>query len=347
MSKGRTVHARRDPIRISDLSFMHGDAKLKGRLWSPTTTGRHPAVLLIGGTGKNLRDDFRIYPYLLVKEGYVVLAFDKEGFGESGGDRTMDEEGIDALAQQNEAGVQALRQLGNVDPQRVGVLGISHGAWVAVRLARKDRLAFVIAIVGGGVPVWKATLHEVHQRLIKTQDPAAVQAGDAFMVKVFDALRSGDADALPKLINGSKDETWFNQTPVAPFIGAPDEFIVSIGKQRWANELSYDPKEDLRDMHIPLLAIEGERDESTPPEQNLAALSATSQPAATVVMLPGANHHQAIDDDESLRYSPRLEPAFTTWVHNLAKSREFSRKQKRAIIGAVVQAGVPKTSASY
>ena len=320
--QGGTVHARRDPIRIADLSFMHGGVKLQGRLWSPTTAGTHPAVLLIGGTGKNLRDDFRIYPYLLVKAGYVVLAFDKEGVGDSEGDRSHDEEGIDALAEQNLAGVQALRRLDNVDPGQVGLLGISHGAWVAVRAAHQDpQVAFVIAIVGGGVPLADATLFEVHQRLQKSQGPGAVQAGDAFMSQVFGALRAGHAEALPKLIDGAKDQVWFKQTPLAPFVGAPDEVIISIGKQRWADELAYDPKQDLQGLRIPLLAIEGSRDEVVPPEQNLAAFAAAAPGRVTTLMLPGANHGQAFNDGSPLHYSPQLQPSFMAWLRTRDSNR--------------------------
>jgi len=316
--RGSTVRATRDPIRITDFSFMHGDFRLQGRLWSPTSAGTHPAVLLIGGTGKNFRDDFRIYPYLLVKAGYVVLAFDKEGVGDSQGDRSRDEEGIDALADQNLAGVRALRRLDNVDPRQVGILGISHGAWVAVRAAHRDpQVAFVIAVVGGGVPLADATLFEVDRRLRKTQEPAAVQAGNDFIRRAFDALRSGHAEALPQLINGAKDQAWLKQTPAAPFVGAPDAVIVSIGKRSWADELSYDPKKDLGGLTIPVLAIEGERDESVPPLRNLAAFAAAGHGNVTTLLLRGANHLQALDDGIALRYSPQLQPGLMNWLRTL------------------------------
>ena len=53
-----------------------------------------------------------------------------------------------------------------------------------------------------------------------------------------------------------------------------------------------DPAPTLRTLHIPILALIGEKDLQVPPDQNIPALRAAlaSDPKATVAELPGLNH---------------------------------------------------------
>jgi pimeloyl-ACP methyl ester carboxylesterase len=303
---GRSVVMTRQPIAITSMAFCRGGAQVAGRLWEPVTPGPHPAVLLIGGTGKNSRDDFRIYPYLFVKAGYAVYAVDSVG----------DEEGITALARFNLAAVQALRQLPRIDPDRIGVLGISHGSWVALEAAHEDRrIAFVIPVVGGGVPLWRATLFEAHRKqLAKGHDAAAVSAGDALMAGSFDALRRGRANLVPALIKAAAAQPWFTDTPLAPFAGLPDEQLVAIARQRWADELSYDPAPVLSKLDIPIFAISSEKDEYVPGAENLAAIKTATSGRADTLLLRGANHWQSLADSPEFTYAAVLEPALVAWL---------------------------------
>ncbi len=317
VSRGRHVFAPRMPIAISDLSFSVDQTVFKGRLWEPISPGRHPAVVLIGGTGKNLRDDFRIYPYLFVQAGYAVYAFDKRGCGESGGDPNVSHEGIDDLATDNLAAVAAIRKQPTIDPSKVGVLGISHGAWVAERVAERDtQVAFVIPIVGGGVPLWQATQFEVKNTLRrKGYSEADVQAGMAILGKVFKTLEANEAEKVPGIIKDAETSTWFKDTPLAPFSGAPDEVIVSVGRERWNNELGYDPYNTLAHLKVPILAISSEMDQSVPGPENLQRISGATKGSASTLLLNGASHYQFVEDtDDRQRYAADLPGTLFKWL---------------------------------
>jgi dienelactone hydrolase len=87
---------------------------------------------------------------MLVRHGYGVLALDVRGHGESGGRSTSapwkNDEDMDAA-------VQWLMARADVDPARVGMLGVSHGAEIALRTAaRRGDVRAVVAEGAMGGP---------------------------------------------------------------------------------------------------------------------------------------------------------------------------------------------------
>lgn len=310
--------AHRLSLADKDLSFTFQKIVHDGRVWRPDDKRMHPAVVLVGGTGNDLRDDFRIYPYLLAKAGYVAYAFDKQGTGNT----APDEEGIRPLAAQTLAAVAAVRQLPGVDPERVGILGISHGAWVAIEAAKEDSsIAFIIPIVGGGIPLWRATEFEVHNTLAASgYGVAQVREGDAFLSALFAALRDGREADVPAMIAQASKKPWFKDTPVAPFAGLPPDTIKQIAAMRWSGELSYDPAPALEQLHIPVFAVAAERDRSVPGKADLDGIVRASARRATTLLLRGADHHQALNGSTGFTYAPALRANLEKWLaENLKK----------------------------
>lgn len=335
---GESSVARRLPLTDADLSFTFQKIVHDGRVWRPDDKRMHPAVVLLGGTGNDLRDDFRIYPYLLAKAGYVAYAFDKQGTGNS----APDEEGIRPLAEQALAAVDAVRHLRGVDPERIGILGISHGAWVAVEAAKEDpSIAFIIPIVGGGVPLWRATEFEVHNTLAANGYGAdQVREGDDFLSGLFAALRDGREGDVPALIAQSSKRPWFKDTPVAPFAGLPPATIKEIAAVRWRDELSYDPATALEQLHIPVFAVAAERDRSVPGMANLEGIARASGGRATTLLLQGANHHQALEARASFTYAPALAVNFEKWLaENLQRKGANVGQQRDAFHAAARTSG--------
>jgi hypothetical protein len=56
---------------------------------------------------------------------------------------------------------------------------------------------------------------------------------------------------------------------------------------RWM--LAYDPRPNLANVRVPMLAVNGSKDVQVTPKENLAAIHAAA-PNATIVELPGLNH---------------------------------------------------------
>ncbi len=135
------------------VGFHSGGQELAGILHLPDDLEpgeRRGAFLVLHGFGSN--KDEASSPKaaeLIAGLGYVTLRFDMRGCGESGGERgrvIYDEEIEDTLS-----ALEFLAGLEEVENGRVGAIGASYGAAVAVHAASKDkRLRAVIASGGWG-----------------------------------------------------------------------------------------------------------------------------------------------------------------------------------------------------
>ena len=100
------------------------------------------AVLMISGGGGNRRSTLR-HAQMLVRHGYGVLVYDPRGSGNSGG--TVNSYGW-GWEKDAAAALDFLAERDDVDPGRVGVLGLSTGADMAIDVAaRRDDVKAVVA----------------------------------------------------------------------------------------------------------------------------------------------------------------------------------------------------------
>ena len=69
-----------------DVRFANGPIRLAGTLISPNRGGRHPAIVLVHGSGPQTRWWMVPFARFLVRHGIALLGYDKRGTGESTGD---------------------------------------------------------------------------------------------------------------------------------------------------------------------------------------------------------------------------------------------------------------------
>ncbi|MGE0254511.1 MAG: alpha/beta hydrolase [Alphaproteobacteria bacterium] len=135
------------------ISFTSDGLRLAGILHRPDDAGgdaRRPAFLVLHGFGTNKDGGTSVaVAHLLEEWGYVALRFDMRGCGDSEG-----EFGRVICLEQVEDTKNALTWLATqpgVDPDRIGVVGHSFGAAVAVYAGGTDtRIAAVISSCGWG-----------------------------------------------------------------------------------------------------------------------------------------------------------------------------------------------------
>jgi hypothetical protein len=146
---GRATRVR---TRRLEVRFRSGRHTLAGTLTLPPGPGPHPAVVWVHGAGMQTRNYFPDLPALFSGAGFAVLAYDKQGVGQSGGtfpgDRA-DERAIGLLARDAEAAARFLAAQPGIDRARLGLAGHSQGGWIAPLAAtREPSVRFVVAFAG-------------------------------------------------------------------------------------------------------------------------------------------------------------------------------------------------------
>jgi len=122
--------------------------KLVGDLRAPSHGGRAPGLVFTGPfTG--VRDQVTgLYAQRLTAAGYVTLAFDHRSFGDSQGEPRRHEDPQGKLADLR-AAVSFLRARPEVDPERIGAVGICLGGGYALKFAAFDPRVKVFAGIAG------------------------------------------------------------------------------------------------------------------------------------------------------------------------------------------------------
>ncbi|MBE0592150.1 MAG: alpha/beta hydrolase [Gemmatimonadales bacterium] len=136
-----------------EITFRSGPFTLVGDLNLPQGRGPFPVVIFVHGDGPN--DRTSTYPPIMdrmLRAGFATFAWDKPGTGESTGE-------IDRSRLQHERAqivldaIEVLRSRADIDPQWIGMWGISQAGYVMPRvLQRGGDVAFMIAVSCPGVP---------------------------------------------------------------------------------------------------------------------------------------------------------------------------------------------------
>ena len=238
------------------------------------------AVVALHGAGSGTRDSSPLYRHLhetLPPRGIGVATFDRRGDGESEGEPTrgrFEAQARDALAVAAALGV-----------DRVGLWGLSQGAWVAPLAATlSEDVAFVITIAATGVTPAEQMRYANRRALeLAGYDPEVVQRAGTLRLELEAWVH--DAGPAPDLA-AAADEPWF------PLTYLPPSTFDDEGKQAWIAEMDFDPRPVFAAVRVPVLAFYGEHDSVSPVEPSVAAWP----PPAKVVVIPGAEHDLTLPD---------------------------------------------------
>ena len=273
-----------------DVRFASGDVQLAGTLLAPSTAGKHPAIILVHGSGAENREFILPFARFLVRRGIAVLGYDKRGVGGSTGD--WQTASFEVLASDVVAAFHYLKTRPDIDATQVGLLGVSQAGWVMPLAAvRANDLAFLISISGAGVAAAETTIDQAQNEMTASgMKPDTVAEVVSLMKLQYRFARTGE---------GWDDYLAARQKLASRMGRPPDAFPGSPDDPYWPSlRLFYfhDPAPTLRQLRTPVLAIFGERDNNILAEKNKAAwdaaLKAGAHPDYTLVVLRNANHYQ-------------------------------------------------------
>jgi pimeloyl-ACP methyl ester carboxylesterase len=276
-------------VVAEDVHFRHGGDLLAGTLFRPGAPGRHPAVVLVLGSGPQDRAYGDVGTALcrhFARRGFACLTWDKPGVGKSAGDynkQTLQDRAEEALA-----AVRFLRGRADIRRDRVGLWGHSQGGMVAPLVASLSAdVAFVIAVAGWQGPAWKQDGVRVEAELRADGFPEAdVKKATAFARMRMGLIRGqGPFEELEAAHAAVENEPWFK------YVGRCDRALF-YGARR---NVGYDTGPSWEKVRCPVLVIYGDRDTSSGPPSGLVAvirrgLAKAGNRDVTVKIFPGADH---------------------------------------------------------
>lgn len=286
-------------------------AKLAGTLTVPKAPAgtRHPAVVLITGSGPQDRDETLLThkPFLVIadhlsRHGLAVLRLDDRGVGGSNSP-TPDPNSL-TFAGDIAAAVAFLKTQADIDAANIGLVGHSEGGLIAPIVAAKFKdIAFIVLLAGPGVS-GKAVLREQMIAIMRSsgESPEHIERVSAVQGRLLDEVVGGNDEALIKRLIRELAQAQLKRSVDAALDPAEAEQMDAMVDQQTAmmrsnwmrTFMSFDPRETLREVRCPVLALNGALDVQVIASQNLpeviAALLKGGNQDVTAVVLPGLNH---------------------------------------------------------
>jgi len=192
-----------------------GDAVIEGELFLPEGDGAFPLLIIIGGSGNETRQELEPFAEIINAQGYAMYIYDKRGIGGSTGSYptetpTTQTEFLTARAQDVLGILDLLITHVQIDPDRMGIMGSSQGAWVnSLVHSMSTNLSYIIMTSGGvastGIEGFYDNLTDDHDVSI---DDAINQLSDFDGPVGFDPIDIINTMILPVLwIYGNEDRS--------------------------------------------------------------------------------------------------------------------------------------------
>jgi uncharacterized protein len=311
-----------------DVRFQSGGVTLAGTLRLPLTGSRHPAIFLLQGSGDADREAESFYADYFARQGIATLVYDKRGTGSSGGDYR--DESFADFAADALAGVHYLQSRKEIDANRVGLRGRSHGGIIAPLAASLSKdVAFIINISGAGVRPYQQVNYQAEAEMRRDGfSETEIAEALAYMNQKWQVARAGGEgwDRLQAATQNARSKRWAERVQLAE---KPEDIVPS-----WKLQMEYDPMPALEKVKCPVLAMFGELDTLTPVAETTAnyrkALRKAGNKDVAIKVFPNADHALLVwpkPNDQA--HWPVLAAGYlntmTSWINKHAALRTHTR----------------------
>lgn len=299
-------------FKEENIKFSNKDITLAGTLTLPLKEGRHPAAILITGSGPQNRDEnilgfkiFKIIAEHLSANGIAVLRYDDRGVGESTG-KSVDESTSEEFAEDVSAAIDFLKKRKDINAEQIGLIGHSEGGIVAPLTASKRKdVAFIVSVAGTGVNGADIILEQTKLiSLANGQDSASVKKDyEDTKVALYMIVNGASEEELKSLIRKSAEEQFDNLdetekskiTDKTEWINEKTDDAYKTLTSTWMKYfLKHDPAEIWKKITCPVLALFGELDLQVSVLQNEGptrkALTDAGNKDFEIKVFPRANH---------------------------------------------------------
>jgi uncharacterized protein len=255
---------------------------IAGTLSLPAGGGSHAAVLLITGNGPHTRDQrisdspmFAMIADRLARWGLAVLRTDARGYGASTGPNDWEQTTTEDRLHDNRAALDYLRAVDGIDPARIVLLGHSEGATIATELAASGaEPALTILLSPSALPGAEVFARQRADNLLRRG--ASAEAAEAVRLQLlrfasFAAEDPGDDERFQAIaldflaahgVAPDQLDPVFARSLLEGYLEAP----------WYLHFFASDPRDALRRLDTPLLAVFGGADENVPWRSHLPSL---------------------------------------------------------------------------
>jgi pimeloyl-ACP methyl ester carboxylesterase len=280
---GAAVFANRNLVRAGiaeEVTIQNQGIELTGVFVRPDTPGPHPVIVMLHGAGTRQTTGnwyYRIHGNVFLRRGFAVLVYDKRGQGQSGGDpatATFADWVSDGLA-----AIDYLRRRADVDPDRIGLFGVSESGWYTPEIAARDgNVAFIINRVGTPLGWMEAVLWEVEVEA-RSRGLTELETAAVLNLKAREWQFYVDASIDPAIASGSERDRLnaelaeVHNRPGMSFFFDPE--LRPYDKEQYAylaQRYAYSPAPFLLAVDVPMLYILAGRDVLMPYETTVARL---------------------------------------------------------------------------
>jgi uncharacterized protein len=286
----KKIGSKEEHFTREEVIFPDKKIRLAGVIFRPNGSGPCPFVVLIHGSGNVDRNSayYHSLGFTLAEHGIGVLLYDKRGCGKSEGNAASST--MWDLADDAAAALHCLRSNHDLNISKAGFMGTSQGGWIAAIAAKRSiDCDFAILNVGPSVSVYDQDLHRVKYSMMndgwaKTAVDSAVEYTKLYF-RYVKSSSTDDWEALNRYAGHVRTSEW------ASFVNLPD----SEEDFAWWRMNNYDPADDLKKIHCPVLNILGEKDALVPPSENRAKMDSLLRLAKvpySIKIIPGVGHDE-------------------------------------------------------
>ncbi|HYV11701.1 MAG TPA: alpha/beta fold hydrolase [Pyrinomonadaceae bacterium] len=297
------------PYTQEEVSYRNqkDNIKIAGTLTLPRGSGPYPVVLLITGSGSQDRNEtiaghhpFLVLADYLTRNGIAVLRVDDRGVG--GTDLGSLSATSENFAEDVLAGVNFLKQRKEIDPKMIGLIGHSEGGMIAPMVAaRSNDVSFIVLLAGPGQR-GEDIIYAQTELLLKAQGTHVDTSRHTLALsKRINSIVKAETDE--KRVEQRIDEeiAAYNRTLpdlqkqlFEPAAGSVKAFMPMYRTAWFRYFVMFDPQPVLKNVKVPVLALNGELDLQVPAKENLdligAGLKAGGNDDVTLKLFPKLNH---------------------------------------------------------
>jgi pimeloyl-ACP methyl ester carboxylesterase len=318
---------RTEPVSVTADDGAH----LEGSLILPEGDPPYAAMVLTHGSGPDTRTTG---PYIgkanrAVLSGLAVIAYDKRGAGASTGSGAYQ---IERLSADAKLMLDVLWDDQRIDTSRIGIGGISQGAWVAPKVAAEyPGIAFVFVTATPAISPAEQNVFSLRNRLAAEGfGPSAIRDAITAVRGVYQYYRVG-TDELRQRANQLMEVgagSWAEAPTFRRFLFTQNDSLAPNVDVASFATMFVEPLAWWREIRIPVLSVWGEDDWNVPATYSHDAIEAALRDAgndnARLIVFPDAGHGLSAEDlpeDDWPRAAPGYVEIIADWFADRASGR--------------------------